>query len=74
MKIKAEMITESKNPQAVAMALDADNKQMPGISVFALDDGRIRTEVSAETVGSLISTLDDVVCCQMGAEKVMMHG
>jgi len=68
------MTTESQDAKAVSRALCPDNKDMDSIEIETVSGNLVRTSVSSASIGSLISTLDDVISCQIGAEKVMLNG
>ena len=71
MDVIAEMKTDSKNPKAVCAALMADNEPMNGLDIQMNYDKQINTTVKAKSLTSLRSTLDDILACQIAAEKVI---
>jgi hypothetical protein len=66
--------TDSRNSQAVASALKIDNAEMKDLSVKTKAGEQIVTTVEAKSISKLISTLDDLVACQIAAEKVIGDG
>lgn len=68
----ATLITESKNPESVSKALDVDNIRLSGLVVETkVSGGRIETRMGAESLPTLLSTLDDLIRCQMTAENLV---
>jgi hypothetical protein len=76
---RAEIIIQYKNGQlskAIEEALSPDNLQAPkGLDLSVIRDGsKIVIEVHNEKgVGTLLSTLDDILDCASAAEKAI-HG
>ncbi len=73
MKCVAELTTESKDVESVARALNVDNVQLRGIETV-VSGGSIKTVVSSDKISTLLSTLDDIICCQMVAESTIQNG
>jgi hypothetical protein len=68
----AILTTESKNPESVSKALDVDNIWLSGLSISTkISGGRIETKICSETLPTLLSTLDDLIRCQMMAEGLV---
>ena len=72
MTIKAVLSTESKDAKCVASSLEADNMGLDGLRVETKAEGKkITTRIEARKMGTLINTLDDIISCQMAAEKTI---
>lgn len=67
---KATLITESKDPASVASALSVDNMGEKTVIVR----GKMRTTISSEKITTLLSSLDDILRCQMVAESSIENG
>ena len=67
--IKAVLTTESKDAKSVSASLSVDNE---GFDVEThVKDGKIVSNFTAKNLRSLINTLDDIVNCQIVAEKTI---
>lgn len=72
MKVKALLKTESKDAKSVASALDVDNIDLENLRVATkTEKDRIITKVESNSMSTLISTLDDIISCQITAEKII---
>ncbi|MEM2917927.1 MAG: KEOPS complex subunit Pcc1 [Candidatus Altiarchaeota archaeon] len=72
---KALLLTESKDAKNIAKSLDIDNLNRENLKVSTkLFKGRIRTKVKADKISTLLSTLDDIIRCQIIAEKNIKNG
>ena len=72
MNCHATLTTESKDAPSVAKALNADNVRMAGLTVeTSASDGRITSEIRSESVTTLMSTIDDILRCQMTSEALI---
>ncbi|MBN2014645.1 MAG: hypothetical protein JW778_05650 [Candidatus Altiarchaeota archaeon] len=72
MKITAVLKTESKDAGNVAAALDADNVSLPELRIRTeKEKDKVLTRVESNSINTLINTLDDLICCQMMAEKIV---
>ena len=70
MMAKATLTTGSKDARSVAPALNVDNVKWDGLTVETRAiDGRIVSTVEAGSIETLISTLDDLITCQIAAEN-----
>lgn len=68
----AVLSTSSKDAASISAALEVDNVQLDGLSVRTrTHKGTIITEASAGSIKTLIRALDDLICCQMVAEKTI---
>lgn len=64
----ATMLTQSADAINVCKSLAIDNNQYVKSNV----SGKfIRTEVRSESMNTLLSTLDDIIFCQMVAETLV---
>ena len=72
MMISAELTTQSKDAASVSAALDVDNVQLSGL-VVRTKTGKdtIITEIESNSIKTLIRALDDLICCQIVAEKTI---
>ena len=69
MKFSAVLKTESMDAESVSKALQIDNVDMENFKIdTGVDKGRIVTKIDAEKINTLLSSLDDVIKCQMVAE------
>jgi len=72
MKIIATLKTESKDAKSVASALDIDNVKLEKLRVETKSErGKILTRIESDSVNTLINTLDDIIRCQIVAEKII---
>lgn len=72
MMISAELMTQSKDAASVSAALDVDNVQLDGLTVRTKTrKDTIITEIEASSIKTLIRALDDLICCQIVAEKTI---
>lgn len=75
MKFSAVLKTESKDAESVSRALQIDNVDMEGFRIDTrAEKGRIVTRMESERINSLLSSLDDVIKCQMVAEDSIKYG
>ena len=75
MKFSAVLKTESKDAESVSRALQIDNVDMEGFRInTGVERGRIVTEMESDRINTLLSSLDDVIECQMVAEKSLEDG
>ncbi len=72
MMVSAKLKTDSRDPTSISGALDVDNVCLEGLRVKTLAvDNIVVTEIDARNIKTLINTLDDIICCQMLAEKII---
>ncbi len=72
MKFKAVLRTESKDAKSVASALDVDNIKLEKLRVETkTEKDKILTKVESNSMNTLINTLDDIISCQITAEKII---
>ena len=56
----------------VSKTLDVDNVRMEELSIeTACGDGLITTVVAANSIGTLLNTVDDLLRCQIAAESMI---
>ena len=66
----ATLITESNDSKIVASALSVDNIKLDGMEIkTSTDNDKIITQINAKDTKTLLATLDDILFCQMVAEK-----
>jgi transcriptional/translational regulatory protein YebC/TACO1 len=66
----ATLITESNDCGTVASALNVDNIKLDGLEIkTSTDNNKIITQIKAKDIKTLLVTLDDILFCQMVAEK-----
>ena len=69
MKFSAVLKTESMDAESVSRALQIDNVDMENFRIDTdAEKGRIVTKIETEKINTLLSSLDDVIKCQMVAE------
>ncbi len=72
MKYVAHLSTDSRDASSVSQALNVDNIKMEGLEIESVVKGdRIETNIKANNLKTLINTLDDLISCQMAAEKLL---
>jgi hypothetical protein len=72
MDYKAVLVTESKKPESVSKALDVDNIRLSGLEIATkISGGMVETTVGSNSLPTLLSTLDDLLRCQMMAENIV---
>lgn len=72
MMVDAILRTESKDPESVAASLSLDNCDLDGLRVSSsVEDGMVVSSVEGRSVGTVLSTLDDLVCCQITSESLV---
>ena len=72
MKCRAVLSADSLDAKSIARALDVDNIRLAGLDIkTGCANGKVVTVIESESLSTLINTLDDVICCQMTAEKLL---
>jgi hypothetical protein len=72
MKHTAILKTKSGDVKNVAKALNVDNIELGNLKITSKACGnRIITKLESNNPNTLLSTLDDIISCQMVAEKVI---
>jgi hypothetical protein len=70
-----QLKTESKNSAQVSKALGVDNVRMEELSIeTACSGGSIKTVISANSISTILSTVDDILRCQIDAESMIKDG
>jgi len=65
--------TESRDAKNLAKALDVDNVKLENLKIKSRARGKkIITELESNNLNTLLSTLDDIISCQMVAEKLIL--
>ncbi len=71
-RCKARLVIEAENAGFLEQAIAADNK---GFVEASVEDGRLIAIVEAESVGSMLSTLDDLLVNLKVADEILRgHG
>ena len=70
---EAVLTTISHDAKSVAASLHVDNvsDNRLKIETKVKKRGKIVTHVSAKSIPTLLNTLDDIIHCQMSAEKII---
>lgn len=72
MKYAATLMTDSRDAKSVSSALNVDNIKVEGLEIESkVSGGRIVTDIETDNLKTLINTLDDLISCQMAAEKLL---
>lgn len=72
---KALLLTESKAAKNIAKSLDIDNLSRENLKISTkFFKGKIKTEIKAKKISTLLSTLDDIIRCQIIAERTIKNG
>jgi hypothetical protein len=72
MMCRAELLTESRDAAAVAGALSADNVRMERLSIrTAAVGGKVSSSIESDSVGTMLASVDDLLCCQITAEGLI---
>ncbi len=72
MTCTATLTTESADAAAVASSLAVDDVEVERLAITTRAvDGVVRADIRCATVDTLLATLDDLICCQMTAEKAL---
>ena len=67
--------TDSGDSDSVSKALDVDNVELDDLNIHTkVKDKKIVTRISSENMNTLLHTLDDIISCQMVAERVIDSG
>ena len=72
MKCNAILKTESSDARNVSEALDVDNTPLENLEIETKEDGgSIVTRMESDNTHALLNTLDDLISCQMVAERLL---
>ena len=75
MKHYAKIRTGSKNGGEVCKSLDVDNVSLKDFSVeTGFDSNEIISIVKSNSIATLLSTVDDLIRCQIAAESLIKNG
>ena len=75
MMCKATLTTESKDGRAVAESLNADNVRMDRLVVrTACRGNHVVSQITADSTSTLLSTIDDLIRCQITSESMIKDG
>jgi hypothetical protein len=71
-KYVARLTTESKDASSVSRALNVDNIKLEDLAIESgIVGNKIVTNIESNNLKTLINTLDDLISCQMAAEKLL---
>ncbi|MBD3388599.1 MAG: hypothetical protein GF414_06830 [Candidatus Altiarchaeales archaeon] len=71
----AKLVTESAGSAAVSESLNTDNVVMNSLSVeTSLSGNRVTSEIRSDSLNTLLSTLDDLLRCQITSESMIDNG
>lgn len=69
---QAVLRTSSKDGKSVSQALEADNEQDKKLRIVTKErEKRVVSEIETNSIRTLLSTLDDLVRCQIMAERAL---
>ena len=72
MKYKATLTTESMGAKSISRAIGIDNILLENLKIETkYKNEKIITEIESKSMNSLLATLDDIIHCQIVAEKVI---
>ena len=72
MNVYAKLVTKSKDAKAVSSSLNADNGGLNGFHVKTTYSGaKTVSEISANSLTTVLSTVDDIIRCQMVSEDLI---
>jgi hypothetical protein len=72
MKYVARLTAESKDASSVSRALNVDNVRLEDLEIVSgVSGGKIVTSIGSNNLKTLINTLDDLLSCQMAAERLL---
>jgi len=75
MNCRAVLTTESKDAEAVQSSLCADNVKIGSLEVrCTVRGGKVVSSVDAKSLGTLLSTVDDILRCQITSESMIDNG
>jgi len=74
MKCKAELWTDSTDAAAVAASLSVDNVCEEKLALTTkVEKNQIHSTIETEKLPTMLATIDDLLVCQMTAEKVITN-
>lgn len=72
MECNAILKTESSDAKNVSAALNVDNIDLKDLKIESrAEDGGMVTELKSSNPHTLLNTLDDIISCQMVAERLL---
>ncbi|MEA3255145.1 MAG: KEOPS complex subunit Pcc1 [Candidatus Altiarchaeota archaeon] len=72
MKCNAILKTESSDARSVSEALNVDNTALENLEIETREEGgHIVTKLGSDNPHTLLNTLDDLISCQMVAERAI---
>jgi len=72
---KAVLTTESIDAKSIAKALSVDNSNDAKLKIKTISkNNKIKTKIITNSMATLLRTLDDIIQCQMVAEKTIKDG
>jgi hypothetical protein len=75
MNCHAKLVTESNDAHAVAQALNADNVALEYLNVTTAASGNaVVSEIRAQSLTTLMATVDDLLSCQITSESLIKNG
>lgn len=71
----ALLVTDSLDAENIAQSLNVDNVDEENLTITTkINNHKIETKIKAKSTATLLSTLDDIIRCQMIAEKMIENG
>jgi hypothetical protein len=75
MNCHARIVTESADAPAVAGSLNVDNLALESLKIRSTVSGsNIVTEIDANSIGTMLATIDDLLRCQITSEGLITDG
>ncbi len=74
MLCSATLKTDSKNAESVASALNVDNLNSEWLHIETTHNGAVKTKIETNDINTLLSTIDDLISCQMVSESMLKNG
>jgi hypothetical protein len=75
MNCHARIVTESKDAASVADSLNVDNLALESLSIRSTAAGNVVvTEIDADSIGTMLATIDDALRCQITSESMITDG
>jgi hypothetical protein len=72
MMCQAKLTTESKDAASVSKSLNPDNKGVDSLEINTfVSGGKITTNIRVDSITTLMSTVDDLIRCQMTSESLI---
>jgi hypothetical protein len=75
MNCHARIVTESADASAIAGSLNVDNVALDSLKIESAVSGtKVVTEIDANSIGTMLATIDDVLICQITSEGLITDG